>query len=181
MKEKLSGLGIDVSNLENQLHYEIPGHELDGKAAFIMDSEQDIRENINYRHNAEIVLAEAAGKFPNAEPVRIWPHHFDTGSFVPIEHNEAGGVSRSVGLGFGIPDSMVNEPYYYLSYWSEVPIEDFRKLPDPDAGEWIQTGWNGGVVRLSDILKISTAEDQKEYVESFFNSGIEILRQQFNF
>ncbi len=181
MKNKLSGLGIDVSELSMQLHYEIPGHELDGKAAFFMDSEPHIRENIYYRHNAEIVIAEAASKFPNADPVRIWPHHFDTGSFVPIEHNEAGGVSRSIGLGFGIPDSMVDEPYYYLSYWSEAPVEDFSKLPEPDAGEWIRTGWNGGIVRNSDILKISSAEGQQEFVESFFNSGIEILRQQFNF
>lgn len=181
MKEKLSGLGIDVSDLSMQLHYEIPGHELDGKAAFFMDSEQDIRENIYYRHNAEIVISKASGKFPNAEPVRIWPHHFDTGSLVPIEKNDAGAVSRSVGLGLAIPDNMVDEPYYYLSYWSESPVEDFGKLPDPDAGEWIRTGWNGGIVRNSDILKISGAEGQQEFVESFFNSGIEILRQQYNF
>ena len=83
-------------------------------------------------------------------------------------------------MGWAIPDSMVNEPYYYLSYWSETPVKDFSELPAPDAGEWIRSGWNGGVARNSDIVKISSAGGQQEYVELFFNSGIKILNEHYN-
>ncbi len=62
LKLKLSNLGIDVSELKPTLHYEIPGHELDGTAAFLLDSDEDIRENIYYRHNAEIILNQQASK-----------------------------------------------------------------------------------------------------------------------
>ena len=94
--------------------------------------------------------------------------------------NEAGGVSKSMGLGWAIADTMVDEPYYYLSYWSEVPVENFNSLPDPDTGEWIRTGWNGGILRNSEILKALTAVEQQTMAESFFNSGIKILHEHIN-
>jgi len=175
LKQNLSDLNIGVSEFTNKLHYELPTHNLDNKAIFTSDDPDCIRENIFYRNNAEIVLNKVAAKFKEADPVRIWPHHFDTGSFVSIEINKAGGVSKSLGLGWAIPDAMINEPYYYLSYWSEVPVNNLSILPDPEAGEWIRTGWNGAVLRNADIVKITSPEGQQELVESFFNSGIEIL------
>ncbi|HEC41303.1 MAG TPA: hypothetical protein ENI20_00555 [Bacteroides sp.] len=175
LKQQLEDSGVDVSSLTSKMHYEVPEHKLDSDASFSLNAEKHIKENIYYRGNAEIILNTAAAKFPKAEPVRIWPHHFDTGSFVPLEMNEAGGVSRSMGLGWAIPDTMVDEPYYYLSYWSEVPVENFNSLPDPDTGKWMRTGWNGGILRISEILKATTAEEQLAMVESFFNSGIKIL------
>jgi hypothetical protein len=182
LKQNLSDLNLDVSTFTDKLHYELPAHELDNNAIFSSDDLKTIQENIFYRNNAEIVLNKLAAKFNNAEPVRIWPHHFDTGSLVPMKMNKAGGgVSISIGMGWAIPDTMVDEPYYYLSYWTENPVEDFFKLPYLEAGEWIKTGWTGGIVRNSDIVKISTAEAQQEYVELFFDSGIEILREHFNF
>lgn len=181
LKQNLSDLGLDVSKFTNELHYTLPDHELDKNATFSTGDQKYNQENILYRHNAEIVLIEIAAKYKKSEPVRIWPHHFDTGSFVSIEINADGGTSKSIGLGWAIPDSMVNEPYYYLSYWSETPVENFNELPDPETGEWIRTGWNGGVARNADIVKISSARGQQEFVELFFNSGIKILSEHYNF
>jgi len=79
-----------------------------------------------------------------------------------------------------MPDDMVNEPYYYLSFWSEDSIENFNALPNLEAGEWIKTGWHGGVARNSDILKISSASGQEAFVETFFQSGINLLREHYN-
>ena len=180
LKLNLSDLNVDVSKFNSELHYELPAHELDNNAAFSVGDKNFIQENIIYRNNAEIVLTNIASSFKKSDPVRIWPHHFDTGSFIPMAHNADGGVSKSIGLGWAIPDDMVNEPYYYLSYWSESPIEDFNKLPAPKTGEWIKSGWSGGIVRNSDIIKISSAVGQQEFVESFFDSGIKILSEHFN-
>ncbi len=181
LKKILAGQDLDVSKFINKLHYEIPAHELDGvDAVFSIPEKKYFQENTSYRHNAEIALNEIAGMFEKADPVRIWPHHFDTGSFVPVAYNADGAVSKSIGLGWAIPDGMINEPYFYLSFWSESPLEDFNNLPDPETGEWIKTGWKGGVARHSDILKCSTSGLQLEFVESFFRSGIKILTRNFN-
>jgi hypothetical protein len=180
MKQNLAELNLDVSALKNELHYALPDHELDRNAAFSMGDQESIQENIYYRHNAEIVIANMASNFEKAEPVRIWPHHFDTGTFIPLRYNMDGGISKSIGLGWAMPDDMVNEPYYYLSFWSEDPIEDFNALPNLEAGEWIRSGWNGAVARNTDIIKNSSASGQQAFVETFFNSGIRELREHYN-
>ncbi len=180
LKQNLADLNVDVSKFSNEMHYELPDHELDKGAVFSISEKKYIQENIFHRHNAEIVINGIAAKFEKAEPVRIWPHHYDTGSFVPMAFNASGAVSKSIGLGWAIPDDMVNEPYYYLSFWSESPVEGFNELPVPKSGEWIKTGWNGGVARNSDILAQSDAPRQHEFVESFFDSGIKILSKHFN-
>ena len=180
LKKNLSDLGVKVSKFIDELHYEIPSYGPDKDAAFSQGYQNHILENINYRHNAEIVLNKIAANYKNAEQVRIWPHHFDTGNIIPVAYNEDGAVSKSIGLGWAIPDDMINEPYYYLSYWSESPVEDFNEFPAPEAGEWVKSGWNGGIVRNSDILKITSSGGQQEFVEQFFNSGIKILSEFYN-
>jgi hypothetical protein len=180
MKQSLAELNLDVSALKNELHYSLPDHELDRNTAFSIGDQESIRENNYYRHNAEIVIANMASHFEKVEPVRIWPHHFDTGTFIPLRYNVNGGISRSIGLGWAMPDDMVNEPYYYLSFWSEDPVEDFNALPNLEAGEWISSGWHGAVARNTDIIKISSARGQQAFVEKFFNSGIRLLREHYN-
>ena len=74
---------------------------------------------------------------------------------------------------------MVNEPYYYLSFWSEQPVESFEALTPLEVGKWITTGWNGGVLTQSEILQSSSADEQQNLVKTFFNSGIKILMNHF--
>lgn len=175
LKEMLSDSGIDVTNLKNELHYEIPAHELDDGELFRINYSSFFQENTDQRSNTDIVLNEIIESYPKAEAVRIWPHHFDTGSFIPVKYNEDGELIMSIGLGFGIPDNMVDEPYFYLSLWSKDTVEGFENLPKPAAGDWMRTGWKGGVLKLSEILRAYTSENQHQLTKSFFTSGIDIL------
>ena len=175
LKNTLASLGIDVSNFINKLHYEIPTHKLDEGAVFSINNKLYFQENTFYRHNAEIIINEIASSFDDVEPVRIWPHHFDTGTFITVAQNDKGELSKSIGLGWTIPDGMVDEPYYYLSFWSEKPTEGLKKLKPLDSGEWMMPGWNGAVLKNSEILKANSATGQHQLVKSFFNSGIKTL------
>ncbi|MDK2979515.1 MAG: hypothetical protein PWP52_2229 [Bacteroidales bacterium] len=176
LKEALNQQGIDVSKFSQQLHYDIPENGLDHNGLFLKPKIDYLKENTLYRHNAQIILEDLASQLKNAEHVGVWPHHFDMGTYVPLAY-EKGNVSKSYGLGWAIPDRMVNEPYFYLSFWSQNKPIDFSKLPKPDAGEWIREGWNGGVLRLSDILKEKSSPAQFELVKAFFSSGLEILNK----
>ena len=175
LSQNLADVGIDVTNLKNELHYEIPAHPLDEGAIFSIENKSDFIENANYRNNAKIVLNEIATVFEQEEPIRIWPHHFDTGAFFVISKNEEGVATQTIGIGFAIPDSMINEPYYYLSFWSESAVEGIDKLPPLDAGNWMMPNWNGAVLRHSEILKANSADEQHELVKSFYQSGIKML------
>ena len=175
LKSTLTHLKLEAENLSEQLHYKMPDHPVTSGEKFKLENNRIISENIRYRHNAQLIIEKVAEKFPNAEPVRTWPNHFDTASFVTLEKNSAGGVSKSIGLGWAIPDKVVNEPYYYLNYWSEEPVENFNSLPHPEAGHWIPEIWNGAVLKNSEILVSGNAESQEEMVSRFFDSGIRIL------
>lgn len=175
LKQNLSGLGIDVGSFKNKLHYEIPAHAIEQGAVFSINDKRYFTENAIYRHNAKIVLNEIAGIFEQDEPVRIWPHHFDTGAFFAISKNEKGEATQTIGIGLAIPDSMVDEPYYYLSFWSEKPVEGLDKLKPLGAVKWMMPDWNGAVLKHSEIHKYDSSEKQFEITKTFFTNGIEIL------
>jgi len=175
LKQSLSDLDVEVVGFKNEMHYEMPAHQLNKGAAFSVHDKQYFIENALYRHNAEIVLHEIAKDFEQAEPVKIWPHHFDTGSFFPVSRNDKGELTKSIGIGWTIPDSMVNEPYYYLSFWSEKPMESLEEPSPLDAGEWMMPVWNGAILKHSEIIKQTSAETQFKLVESFFYQGLGIL------
>ena len=175
--QNLAELNVDVKNFKNELHYELPDHPLEHGAAFSLEDNQFLQESTKYRYNAKLILKGLVTEFKDAAPLKIWPHHFDTGTFIPLSYNNKGGVSKSIGLGWAIPDTMIDEPYYYLSLWSENKSIDFNKLPALESGNWILTGWQGGVLKHSDILKFNSAEEQCERVRKFYNSGINLLSE----
>ena len=179
LKEMLAGLGLNVSKFKNELHYETPPHKLDKGAAFSVNDKKHFKESTICRHNAEIVINEIAGEYDNAEPVRIWPHHFDTGTFIAVANNDKGELSKSIGLGWAIPDSMIDEPYYYLSFWSEEPLEGFDNPAPLNAGKWLMPDWNGAILRHSELAAVNSAPEQHGLVKSFFSSGIQILTNVF--
>lgn len=180
LKQMLSENRIDASALKNELHYSIPANKLDKGAAFEIKEKIDFPENTKQRHNAELVLNELVTANQHAVPVRVWPHHFDTGSFIPLSYNKKNEVSQSIGIGWAIPDTMVSEPYFYISFWSEKTVDNFNQLPSLPTGKWITSGWQGGVLKLSDILVGTSADAQYEIVKLFFDSGIEILRKYYS-
>ncbi|MFK5855640.1 MAG: hypothetical protein QM503_05880, partial [Bacteroidota bacterium] len=146
LAQNLADLGVNVTDFKNELHYEIPKHVLDNGAVFTQVNPNDFTENAKYRHNAKIVLNEVAQLFNQDEAIRIWPHHFDTGAFYVVKKNDTGEATQTIGIGFAIPDSMINEPYYYLSFWSEKQIEGADKFANLLAGKWMMPDWNGAVL-----------------------------------
>ncbi len=176
IKRNLKNLGVDVSGFSNEMHYEIPEHKLDRGDVFSVSNKKYFIENTLYRHNAKVVLIEVAKDFEQAEPVRIWPHHFDTGTFIPLAHNKKGDLSKSFGLGLAIPDSMIDEPYFYLSFWSEKPVKGIENIKPSEVGKWMMPDWNGAVLKLSEILKENKAVNQHKLVKSFFQTGIDTLK-----
>jgi len=175
LAQNLADVGVNISNIKNELHYEIPTHQLDKGAVFTMENKNDFIENANYRENAKNVLNEVAELLDQDELIRIWPHHFDTGAFYVVGKNDKGEASQTIGIGLAIPDSMVDEPYYYLSFWSEKPIAAIKDIAALDAGKWMIPDWNGAVLKHSEIIKVESANQQRDLVLSFFNSGINII------
>ncbi len=177
LKKSLLEVQIDASALKESLHYEIPSHAVNEGKAFDVSDKGSFVENAKYRYNAKSILKQVATNFDSSEEVRIWPHHFDTGAYYILSKNEKGAATQTVGIGFAIPDSMVAEPYYYLSFWSEEPIENADSFPTLAVGKWMIPTWSGAILSHSEIINKKTVVEQFELVKSFFKEGLEIIKQ----
>jgi len=102
--------------------------------------------------------------------INIWPHHFDTGVYYSI--TEANGESiQAIGGGLAIADSMIDEPYFYLYGWAKEGTIDYSSAPSNTSGQWLTEGWQGAVLRASDISNI-------EDTNAFFKEAYEFLFNQ---
>jgi hypothetical protein len=148
----LLSIGMNTEYFYKPLHFEIPDYKT------IKLDESDISKNglkswLFFRELANQACQAMAGYLQVESEIRIWPHHFDTGIFAQATEN--------LGLGFGLAteDSMIGQPYFYLSgYKGESPIT-YNDLTKLNRGRW-QTGpnWNGAVLPFSEILHFSPVE-----------------------
>lgn len=174
-KTVLQNRRIDVSQFKTEQPYELPTTGLREGKYFAIGSDDSVSENIRYRQNAQLLISELAGQFSDVEPVRIWPHHFDTGTFATLEKNINSSASKTIGLGWAIPDGMISEPYFYLSFWTENPLDSMNELVNLPAGKWMLPDWNGAVLRVSELIQKQTAEEQYQLAKDFFETGIKSL------
>jgi hypothetical protein len=166
-------LDIPAEKIEENLHYSIPDQPLDNGDRFSIRDQPAFYENVVYRHNAEVALNRVTTRYKNASEPRVWPHHFDTGGLIPLSYDDQNRLSRSIGIGFAIPDSMVSEPYFYLSYWSADPLEKIDNLtPFSGQGIWKTPNWQGAVLPLSNLYRMQDSKDQLNAVNRFFDEGI---------
>ena len=168
----LDQFGEDSSKMNLLLHYEIPNHETDEGAPFKHSEPALFEEMAKYRANSDLVLRHFAEQFETASPVRTWPHHFDNGTYIPMVFNDAGEAIRSFSLGFAIPDSVVDEPYFYVTQWSVENNLDYGALPQLTCGEWLPEELHGAALRASEVLGVANSRKQAEMVIQYLEEGI---------
>lgn len=172
IKTQLTVFGKDASQMEMNIHYDIPAHETDTGAAYGMATTALFAEMSKHRANSDLALSHFAKAYKTASTVRTWPHHFDHGAYIPMVFDEAGNPTKSFSIGMGIPDAASEEPYYYITTWSQVGDNAYDNLTPLPKGEWISEPFNGAVLKASEIVKTKSAAQQAKVVIDFFKAGI---------
>jgi len=114
------------------------------------------------------ILAEFAGRNSDLSPgpVRCWAHHYDLATEV---HFEGVGTAKAatIGIGFSPGDEHYDEPYFYISPWSEIDVKD---LPDPAVtGHWHTDGFVGIVATATEALSLGDIRrDLPAFIEGAF-------------
>jgi len=173
VRSELDKRGVDGSLLKMELHYQIPPHETDEGLPFKLFDQSLFDEVIRLRENAEAVLHLFQGRFDTASDVRIWPHHFDSGSYIPRTFDEEGNAVTSFSIGYAIPDGSIDEPYFYVTTWSAKGDNKYENLPRLPHGEWLLTPFQGAILRLSEIESTEDADSQGQMVYGFLEAAIE--------
>ena len=172
IKMKVAELGMDQQLLQTTFEKTDPIKFEGSDSAFTIDLAA-LKHTARYRHNANLVLQKYATRFEHSSEVLIWPHHFDSATYIPLRFNEDNEEVYSIGLGFAIPDITVDEPYFYINMWSaNEPIIITAPEKLKGQGEWVKEGWQGAYLRLSNIIDKDNPEKQWKRINRFFESGI---------
>jgi hypothetical protein len=165
-------LGAAAERLLLDAPYAIPEHAVGSGVPFPAAGRPALAEVGRWFANADALLRETAGAWPGAAPVRVWPHHFDIGSVLPLTAGR-GEHEPSLGIGLSPGDVGVAEPYLYVAPWPPPP----GPLPDlPSGGRWNREGWTGALLTGSEIVSAGGGEAQAARAGAFLSGAIGALR-----
>ena len=142
-----------------KFHYKLP-YPISDDYVFKTDPEALARE-IRLRSLAHNALSQFLLQHQLISDIRTWPHHFDTGIFFLLPSNK----EISIGMGLAIPDSVVDDYYFYASGYQGHESLDTTEFKALEHGKWINKGFTGAV--------LPATNQDKEVVFSFFSQAIE--------
>jgi hypothetical protein len=149
--------------------YDMPDHPVRTGTPFSPDPAA-LAELATWFAHADAVLREVAAREPAALPVRIWPHHFDTGSISFLD--EPGPSSRQIGFGLSPGDHHHEQPYFYVTAFPLPSSPQFPPLPD--GGFWREQPPFIGAVLLG--TSIAAAPDPLAASRSFLEAAVAASR-----
>jgi hypothetical protein len=169
--EQARALGAPAEGLSLEAPYALPAHAVANRAPFAVPDDGSLAELGRWFANADGLLRDAAEGWPGSAPVRVWPHHFDVGSVLPL--GAVGGEGApSIGIGLSPGDEAIAEPYLYITPW---PVPE--PLPDlPAGGRWHREGWTGAVLSGTEVVAAGGGDAQAETAGGFLGGTIEVLR-----
>jgi hypothetical protein len=153
--------------------YTLPAHPVEGGAPFAAPPDGSLAELTRWLSNGDALLRGVASDWPGSAPVRLWPHHFDIGSVLPLERG-LGHEDPSLGVGLSPGDDGIAEPYLYVTSGLPPPAEALPPLPA--GGRWHLAGWTGAVLTGSEIVAAGGAEAQAARAEGFLRGTVGALR-----
>jgi hypothetical protein len=169
LRQALQLKQIDASDLELKMHYDISEHPTDNAKPFSEINSSILEELANHRSIADQICNDIFSKHAKATPARTWPHHFDHGVYVPFKFDNNGNAIQSFSVGYAVADSVIEEPYFYVTQWKKEEEVDYSKAPDLECGKWLPEKLKGAGLAISDILKM---DDQENGIKAFLDKTI---------
>jgi len=149
VKEQVSIAGLDAAKIHYIDHYEVPEHAVDTGRTFVKPSDEILNAWIAHRTNANEMMALINHAVGMDSDIRVWPHHFDTGTYYAF------GNKKAIGAGWAIGDSMSESPYLYIYPWHADESIDLSHAPSLDAGKWMTDRWIGAILPLSEMIEVA--------------------------
>ena len=157
---------VEKSNLrtpfEYSFHYELPYQKIKDNDTFKLNS-ADIDTVITRLDTGQTTFENVLANHTLKSPIRIWPHHFDLGIYVQLDGNG----KLFMGGGLAIPDTLVDDMYFYASGWKNGQAVVTGNFSELENGEW-RSDWNGATLP-SDGATVSK-------VELFYKRAIDQFR-----
>jgi len=147
------------------LHYDLP-YEISDDFKFKLTDVNRLKALLQLRILTQSTLEQILEDCNLDSPIRVWPHHFDSGAFAGLNTDS----NIAVGFGLAIPDTMCAEHYFYISGYKDhdaVPTEGFSSLAH---GEWKNDGFKGAILSASKIEKEEAVLFFKETIQNYITA-----------
>lgn len=125
-------------------HYDLPYDEINNDTVYTLTSAGEMADIAGRLTLALEGFSEFLTENQLESEVRVWPHHFDLGFYTEINN----GKSLFMGGGLAVPDSLVDDLYYYTTGWKSGQSVETKTYGDRKNGVW-REDWNGGVLPSS--------------------------------
>lgn len=166
LRSSVNQLGLDGGLLKHIDHYTIEkSHPIQQGEIFQKPDEEALLTWHSLYSNARLVMRHASKALDSSDEIRIWPHHFDIGNYIPL--NDDG--TKAIGIGLAIPDSVVDDFYFYIYGWRKDVNIDMSGFEPLSAGEWKSGDWNGGILPINRLI---SQDNQSETTLTFFEVSI---------
>lgn len=141
IRETLEACDLDPSQYTTDMGYRLP-FEPDYFLSLTNEDEKVLMRLTGHRSLAQKALEEIRENAPeNTSPIRVWPHHFDTGM---LYYPEPAQKEKGIGLGYTPADKICSSPYYYVYSFGYDQTE--RSLPALQNARWITGQWTGAII-----------------------------------
>ena len=161
--------GGEIAGELTRRDYDMPDHAVGRGAEFRGDDRRAMVEVGRWFANAGRVFRLVVRARHEAQPVRVWPHHFDIATLIPLLGPV--GEEPSVGVGMSPGDQTYPQPYWYVTARPTPLNPTLPRLAGK--GRWHTEGWTGAVLLGTDCVLAGRGSVQASLVGEFLESAIE--------
>ena len=160
---------LDPKKLNEPGPYTLDDYRLDSGGVYGTADKQWVEELARYYSNAGPLLETIRATYPQASPVRCWPHFFDIATLL-ILGQKSTSETATIGVGLSPGDATYPEPYFYVSLWPYPPNENLPSAIPPSF--WHLEGFTALILRSSDLIREKNAKQQQAQVKTIIEQSV---------
>lgn len=141
-------------------HYDLPYKITDDFKFKLVDANR-LAELLQLRILAQSTLEQTLKEGNLESPIRVWPHHFDTGAYAGLHKNIA------IGFGLAVPDTLCKDHYFYISGYKGHDALNTEGFSPFSNGEWKNDGFKGAILPATTIDKSKAVLFFKEAIQNY--------------
>jgi len=167
---QLQYLDLDSSRLVPLSHFELPAHPIGEGQPFQKPASEWLQAWVAQRSDAQFLLQAPRIRFKAYDHrVAVWPHHFDSGLYIPLPDKAIQGL----GMGWASADSLVSEPYLYV-YPGQERSDERPPESTLSCGYWPEE-YQGAVLPFSELAAEKEPSIQHKMGASFIKEATDYL------
>lgn len=145
-----------------EFHYELP-YTIDAEYTFKLTDASKLEHLCNLRILAQYTLERIINKNALDSPIRIWPHHFDTGAYAAL----GDASDLFIGIGMAIPDTVSDEHYFYISVYKNGSAILPTSYDDLSIGQWIDQDFKGAILPATNLVESESVQFLQETIDQY--------------